>query len=116
MTSSIRREQLVHIGKFHEVVLKLMEASSLQVPDKTLQTQGEENASQMNDDTEESVQKVQNEVAEVKDAEVQKEEDITSNETEVSTSPSKVPIAIKNQGVDGKEGNMEKVKFDEAPL
>ena len=116
MTSSSRREQLVHIGKFHEVVLKLMEASSLQVPDKTLKTQGEENDSQMNDDTEESVEKVQNEVAEVKDAEVQKEEDITSNETEVSMSPSKVPIAIKNQGVYGKEGNMEKVKVDEAPL
>ena len=116
MTSSIRREQLVHIGKFHEVVLKLMEASSLQVPDKTLKTQGEENASQMNDDTEESVEKVKNEVAEVKDAEVQKEEDITSNETEVSTSPSKVPIAIKNQGVDGKEGNVGNVKVDEAPL
>ena len=118
MTSSSRREQLVHVGKFHEVVIELMEASSLQVPDKILKTQGEENASQQNDDAEESVQKVQNEVAGVKDAEIQKDDvdDITSNETEVSTSPSKVPIAIKNQGVDGKEGNIGKVKVDEASL
>ena len=116
MTSSSRREQLVHVGKFHEVVIKLMEASSLQVPDKALNTQGEENASQQDDGTEESVEKVENEVAKVKDAEEQKEDDITSNETEVSTSPSKVSTAIKNPGEDSKEGNMEKVKIDEVPL
>ena len=116
MTSSSRGEQLVHVGKFHEVVIKLMEASYLQVPDKALNTQGEENASQQDDDTEESVEKVENEVAKVKDAEEQKEDDITSNETEVSTSPSKVSTAIKNPGEDSKEGNMEKVKIDEVPL
>ena len=116
MTSSSRGEQLVHVGKFHEVVIKLMEASSLQVPDKALNTQGEENASQQDDDTEESVEKVENEVAKVKDAEEQKEHDITSNETEVSTSPSKVSTAIKNPGEDSKEVNMEKVKIDEVPL
>ena len=117
MTSSSRSEQLVHVGKFHEVVIKLMEASSLQVPDKALlNAQGEENASQQDDGTEESVEKVENEVAKVKDAEEQKEHDITSNETEVSTSPSKVSTAIKNPGEDSKEGNMEKVKIDEVPL
>ena len=116
MTSSSRGEQLVHVGKFHEVVIKLMEASYLQVPDKALNTQGEENASQQDDGTEESVEKVENEVAKVKDAEEQKEDDITSNETEVSTSPSKVSTAIKNPGEDSKEGNMEKVKIDEVPL
>ena len=117
MTSSSRSEQLVHVGKFHEVVIKLMEASSLQVPDKALlNAQGEENASQQDDGTEESVEKVENEVAKVKDAEEQKEDDITSNETEVSTSPSKVSTAIKNPGEDSKEGNMEKVKIDEVPL
>ena len=117
MTSSSRGEQLVHVGKFHEVVIKLMEASSLQVLDKALlNAQGEENASQQDDGTEESVEKVENEVAKVKDAEEQKEDDITSNETEVSTSPSKVSTAIKNPGEDSKEGNMEKVKIDEVPL
>ena len=116
MTSSSRGEQLVHVGKFHEVVIKLMEASYLQVPDKALNTQGEENASQQDDGTEESVEKVENEVAKVKDAEEQKEHDITSNETEVSTSPSKVSTAIKNPGEDSKEVNMEKVKIDEVPL
>ena len=116
MTSSSRSEQLVHVGKFHEVVIKLMEASYLQVPDKALNTQGEENASQQDDGTEESVEKVENEVAKVKDAEEQKEHDITSNETEVSTSPSKVSTAIKNPGEDSKEVNMEKVKIDEVPL
>lgn len=117
MTSSSRSEQLVHVGKFHEVVIKLMEASSLQVPDKALlNAQGEENASQQDDGTEESVEKVENEVAKVKDAEEQKEDDITSNETEVSTSPSKVSTAIKNPGEDSKEVNMEKVKIDEVPL
>ena len=117
MTSSSRSEQLVHVGKFHEVVIKLMEASSLQVPDKALlNAQGEENASQQDDGTEESVEKVENEVAKVKDAEEQKEHDITSNETEVSTSPSKVSTAIKNPGEDSKEVNMEKVKIDEVPL